>query len=148
MLQQTQVNTVEPYFHRFMERFPTVEELASSSPDEVLQIWSGLGYYARARNIHRSAQLIIKQHKGKLPADYESLLNLPGIGKSTAGAILSLSGIEPKPILDGNVKRVLSRFFGIKVGLVKAKSVKSYGIYLPSLYPSIIFKFTHKESWI
>ncbi|MCK5904677.1 MAG: A/G-specific adenine glycosylase, partial [Gammaproteobacteria bacterium] len=114
MLQQTQVNTVEPYFHRFMERFPTVEELASSSPDEVLQIWSGLGYYARARNIHRSAQLIIKQHKGELPSDYESLLHLPGIGESTAGAILSLSGIEPKPILDGNVKRVLSRFFGIK----------------------------------
>ena len=67
MLQQTQVSTVEPYFHRFMERFPTVEELASSSLDEVLQIWSGLGYYARARNIHRSAQLIIKQHKGELP---------------------------------------------------------------------------------
>ena len=114
MLQQTQVNTAEPYFHRFMERFPTVEELASSSLDEVLQMWSGLGYYARARNIHRSAQLIIKQHKGELPSDYESLLNLPGIGKSTAGAILSLSGIEPKPILDGNVKRVLSRFFGVK----------------------------------
>ena len=114
MLQQTQVSTVEPYFHRFMERFPTVERLASNSLDEVLQMWSGLGYYARARNIHRSAQLIIKQHKGELPTDYESLLNLPGIGKSTAGAILSLSGIEPKPILDGNVKRVLSRFFGVK----------------------------------
>ena len=114
MLQQTQVNTVEPYFHRFIERFPTVDELASSSRDEVLKMWSGLGYYARARNIHRSAQLIIRQHKGEIPSDYDSLLNLPGIGKSTAGAILSLSGIEPKPILDGNVKRVLSRFFGVK----------------------------------
>ena len=114
MLQQTQVQTVEPYFHRFMERFPTVEELASSSLDEVLQIWSGLGYYARARNIHQSSQLIISQHQGEFPSDYQNLLNLPGIGKSTAGAILSLSGIEPKPILDGNVKRVLSRFFGVK----------------------------------
>ena len=114
MLQQTQVATVEPYFVRFMERFPTVIELASSSVDEVLQLWSGLGYYARARNIHRSAQFIVNQHQGELPSDYDSLLTLPGIGPSTAGAILSLSGIEPKPILDGNVKRVLSRFFGVK----------------------------------
>ena len=93
MLQQTQVNTAEPYFHRFIERFPTVDELASSSLDEVLKMWSGLGYYARARNIHRSARLIVKQHKGEIPSDYEGLLNLPGIGKSTAGAFLSLSGI-------------------------------------------------------
>ena len=84
MLQQTQVNTAEPYFHRFIERFPTVDELASSSLDEVLKMWSGLGYYARARNIHRSAQLIIRQHKGEIPSDYEGLLSLPGIGKSTA----------------------------------------------------------------
>ncbi|MBM23619.1 MAG: A/G-specific adenine glycosylase [Gammaproteobacteria bacterium] len=114
MLQQTQVRTVGPYFLRFMERFPTIEKLASSSLDEVLQIWSGLGYYARARNIHRSAGLIMEKHQGKLPSDYKSLLDLPGIGKSTAGAILSLSGIQPQPILDGNVKRVLSRFFGVK----------------------------------
>ena len=124
MLQQTQVTTVEPYFARFMERFPTVTELASSSLDEVLQLWSGLGYYARARNIHRSAQFIVKQHQGELPSDYDNLLTLPGIGKSTAGAILSLSGIEPKPILDGNVKRVLSRFFGVKGWSGKSKVSK------------------------
>jgi len=114
MLQQTQVNTAKPYFLKFMERFPTIEHLASCSSDEVLKIWSGLGYYARARNIHRSAGLIMEHHDGEIPSDYESLLDLPGIGKSTAGAILSLSGTEPKPILDGNVKRVLSRFFGVK----------------------------------
>ena len=114
MLQQTQVATVESYFIRFMQRFPEVTELASSSLDEVLQLWSGLGYYARARNIHRSAHIIVNQYQSELPSDYESLLTLPGIGKSTAGAILSLSGIEPKPILDANVKRVLSRFFGVK----------------------------------
>ena len=124
MLQQTQVTTVKPYFARFMERFPTVTELASSSLDEVLQLWSGLGYYARARNIHRSAQFIVKQHQGELPSDYDNLLTLPGIGKSTAGAILSLSGIEPKPILDGNVKRVLSRFFGVKGWSGKSKVSK------------------------
>jgi len=114
MLQQTQVSTVGPYFLRFMKRFPTIEKLASSSLDEVLQIWSGLGYYARARNIHRSAQLIVEKHQGELPSKYKSLLDLPGIGKSSAGAILSLSGIQPQPILDGNVKRVLSRFYGVK----------------------------------
>ena len=114
MLQQTQVATVESYFIQFIQRFPEVTELASSSLDEVLSLWSGLGYYARARNIHRSARIIVNQHHSELPSDYESLLNLPGIGKSTAGAILSLSGIEPKPILDGNEKRDLSRFFGVK----------------------------------
>ena len=103
MLQQTQVATVASYFIRFMQRFPEVTELASSSLDEVLQLWSGLGYYARARNIHRSAHIIVDQYQSELPSDYESLLTLPGIGKSTAGAILSLSGIEPKPILDANV---------------------------------------------
>ena len=113
MLQHTQVKTAKPYFLKFMERFPTIDHLASSSLDEVLKIWSGLGYYARARNIHRSARIIVNQYHSELPSDYESLLTLPGIGKSTAGAILSLSGIEPKPILDANVKRVLSRFFGV-----------------------------------
>ena len=82
MLQQTQVNTAKPYFLKFMERFPTIDHLASCSSGEVLKIWSGLGYYARARNVHRSAGLIMKHHRGELPSDYESLLNLPGIGLS------------------------------------------------------------------
>jgi len=114
MLQQTQVKTVIPYYLKFMERFPDINHLADAELDEVLHLWSGLGYYARARNLHRSAVKIIKEHKGKFPCDIESLIQLPGIGKSTAGAILSLSMKQRHPILDGNVKRVLTRHRGIK----------------------------------
>ena len=113
MLQQTQVSTVIPYFNKFVGRFPDVETLASATLDEVLHLWTGLGYYARARNMHRTAQLIKGQYGGKFPNDIETLMELPGIGRSTAGAILSLAFGQRQPILDGNVKRVLTRFHAI-----------------------------------
>lgn len=109
MLQQTQVTTVIPYFERFMARFPTVEALASSPIDDVLQHWSGLGYYARARNLHKAANTVMERHGGEFPQDIDALADLPGIGRSTAGAIASISMGIAAPILDGNVKRVLSR---------------------------------------
>jgi A/G-specific adenine glycosylase len=110
MLQQTRVETVRPYFERFVERFPDIETLAAADIDEVLAHWAGLGYYARARNLHRAAGIA----GGDLPKDLESLVALPGIGRSTAGAILSLAGGQRHAILDGNVKRVLARHAGIE----------------------------------
>lgn len=113
MLQQTQVATVIPYFERFMTHFPTVQALASASLDEVLHLWTGLGYYARARNLRACAMALVNQHGGEFPDDIEGIVQLPGIGRSTAGAILALSRGQRHPILDGNVKRVLARVFGI-----------------------------------
>lgn len=113
MLQQTQVTTVIPYYERFMQRFPSLQALAEAPEDDVLSHWSGLGYYARARNLHKCAQLAVKQFAGDLPHDMDELITLPGIGRSTAGAILSLSLDQPHPILDGNVKRVLARYFAV-----------------------------------
>ena len=109
MLQQTQVRTVIPYYERFMCSFPTVQELANARQDEVLQHWSGLGYYARARNLHKAAQDVRDQHGGSFPTDFDDVVALPGIGRSTAGAILALSLDRQHTILDGNVKRVLAR---------------------------------------
>ena len=112
MLQQTQVATVIPYFNRFMERFPNVEVLANAGIDDVLQLWSGLGYYARARNLHNGAKRVVQDFGGSLPASDE-LCKLPGIGPYTAGALLSIAFNLPRPIVDGNVIRVLTRLFGI-----------------------------------
>jgi len=114
MLQQTQVATVIPYYQRFMERFPTVEALADADEDTVLAHWSGLGYYSRARNLHRTARLLCDDYRGEFPTAIEAVMALPGIGRSTAGAILALSRGEYHPILDGNVKRVLSRFHAVE----------------------------------
>ncbi|HUN27904.1 MAG TPA: A/G-specific adenine glycosylase [Steroidobacteraceae bacterium] len=114
MLQQTQVATVVPYFERFMERFPSVRALADAPLDAVLHLWSGLGYYARARNLHRAAQRICADWGGQFPPHFAQVASLPGIGRSTAGAILALSRGERHPILDGNVRRVLARYFGIE----------------------------------
>lgn len=113
MLQQTQVNTVIPYFNRFMQKFPQVHDLAKAKLDEVLHLWTGLGYYARARNLYKTANIIVDQFKGEFPKEVEQLSQLPGIGRSTAGAIISISQDTYAPILDGNVKRVLSRVFAI-----------------------------------
>lgn len=124
MLQQTQVQTVISYFNRFMERFPTVVELASAPEDDVLALWSGLGYYSRARNLHRSAILIAEAHQGRMPDTLDLLMALPGIGYSTAAAILSQAYNLPHAILDGNVKRVLSRFFLIDGDPSKAATLK------------------------
>lgn len=112
MLQQTQVATVIPYFERFMQRFPDERALADAPLDEVLHLWSGLGYYARARNLHRAAQRI-RELGGRFPERFEDVASLPGVGRSTAGAVLALSRGERHPILDGNVRRVLSRYFAL-----------------------------------
>ena len=113
MLQQTQVSTVIPYYQRFMQAFPDVATLAAAPLDEVLHLWTGLGYYARARNLHKTAQVVVTQYQGEFPREHAQLHALPGIGRSTASAILALTWNEPHPILDGNVKRVLTRVFGI-----------------------------------
>ncbi len=115
MLQQTQVATVVPYFERFIIRFPTLDTLATASIDEVLALWAGLGYYARARNLHSAACEIVSNHGGVFPLDIAAVLALPGIGPSTAGAILALSTGARHPILDGNVKRVFTRLYRIGV---------------------------------
>jgi A/G-specific adenine glycosylase len=113
MLQQTQVATVVPYYERFMSRFRDIKSLAQSPLDEVLHLWTGLGYYARARNLHACALAVLENHHGELPATLQALMTLPGIGRSTAGAVLALSSGQRQPILDGNVKRVMARVFGI-----------------------------------
>lgn len=114
MLQQTQVTTVIPYFERFIERFPDVQTLAHAEQDEVLHLWTGLGYYARARNLHKTAQIIAADYFGEFPQSVEELEQLPGIGRSTAGAVLSISTGKRAAILDGNVKRVLARFYAVE----------------------------------
>lgn len=113
MLQQTQVSTVIPYFERFMQSFPEVEDLANADEDSVLHHWTGLGYYARARNLHKTAKIVAHEMAGRFPTTLEAMVELPGIGRSTAGAILSLAQNQATPILDGNVKRVLARCFAI-----------------------------------
>lgn len=113
MLQQTQVTTVLGYYGRFVDRFPDVQTLAAAPQDEVLHLWSGLGYYARARNLHAAARQIVAAHQGVVPRNAEALQALPGIGRSTAGAILALTWGDRQPILDGNVKRVLGRYHRI-----------------------------------
>lgn len=113
MLQQTQVTTVIPYFERFMNEFPNIKQLAIANRDLVMQHWAGLGYYARARHLHDTAQIIHEKHRGRFPKTLIDLMALPGIGRSTAGAIMALAYEVPAPILDGNVKRVLTRVYAI-----------------------------------
>lgn len=113
MLQQTQVKTVIDYYHRFVERYPTIEALATAPPDQVMKQWEGLGYYARCRNLQKAAQIIMERHGGQFPQTMEEVEALPGIGRSTAGAILTFAYGQKHPLLDGNVKRVLSRIFDI-----------------------------------
>lgn len=113
MLQQTQVVTVLPYYYRWMQQFPTIQSLAEAPLDVVLKAWEGLGYYARGRNLHKAAKQIMDVHHGAFPTEFEAIHNLPGVGKSTAGAISTFGLGKPQPILDGNVKRVLSRLYAI-----------------------------------
>jgi A/G-specific adenine glycosylase len=124
MLQQTQVSTVIPYYQRFTATFPTIASLAAATEEQVLSHWSGLGYYARGRNLHRAAQIIVEKHRGEFPRRFEQVLELPGIGRSTAAAICSLAYNELRAILDGNVKRVLARYCGI-AGSPSDKTVES-----------------------
>jgi A/G-specific adenine glycosylase len=123
MLQQTQVATVIPYYQTFMQRFPSVSDLANAPVDEVLHLWTGLGYYARARNMHKAAQQVRDLHSGNFPNEFDKVIALPGIGRSTAAAIMSLSLNEPYAIMDGNVKRVLTRFMAIE-GWPGAKKIE------------------------
>ena len=112
MLQQTQVETALPYYERFMREFPSLEDLALADEERVLTYWAGLGYYRRARNLLAAARIVIEQHQGKIPSDYDALIELPGIGQYMAGAILSIAFNKPYPVVDGNVRRVLSRLYG------------------------------------
>jgi A/G-specific adenine glycosylase len=120
MLQQTQVQTVIPYYQRFLRRFPTLKRLAQARNDELLHLWAGLGYYSRVRNLQQTARIILKQHQGQFPRSYAEVIALPGIGRYTAGAILSIAFNQPYPVLDGNVARVLSR-----LGLIRGKIKES-----------------------
>ena len=113
MLQQTQVKTVIPYWERWMQALPTVKDLARARPEKIHKLWEGLGYYTRVRNLQKAAQVIVKERNGVFPQGYEDVLALPGIGRYTAGAICSIAFNQPRPVLDGNVIRVLTRLFGI-----------------------------------
>ncbi len=113
MLQQTQVDTVIPYFNRFLTRFPTVESLARADLQDVLKCWEGLGYYSRARNLHKAAKIVVEKWGGMLPSEYEELQTLPGLGPYCAAAITSIAFLNPIPVVDGNVLRVFTRFWGI-----------------------------------
>lgn len=125
MLQQTQVATVIPYYQRFMDSFPTINDLAHADEDNVLHHWTGLGYYARARNLHKSAKVMANEYKGEFPQTIDEVIALPGIGRSTAGAILSLALNQHHPILDGNVKRVLARCYTVEGHNGQAKYEKA-----------------------
>jgi len=135
MLQQTQVVTVIPYYLAFLERFPSVTHLAQAPLNDVLGLWSGLGYYARARNMHRAAQEIVNSHDGHFPEQFEVLLDLPGVGRSTAAAVAALSNDQPHAILDGNVKRVLSRYFALKLSPASAAGERQLWSWADALLP-------------
>ena len=136
MLQQTQVSTVLAYYPRFLSRFPDVQSLASAPLDEVLGLWSGLGYYTRARNLHRCATLVVAEHGGVFPASAEALAALPGIGRSTAAAIAAFCFGERAAILDGNVKRVLTRAWGVDDDLSVAANEKALWRRAESVLPT------------
>lgn len=135
MLQQTQVTTVIPYFERFIERFPDVYTLAAAPVDDVLHLWTGLGYYARARNLHKAANQVVEQHHGEFPLSVEQLEQLSGIGRSTAGAVLSISSGRRAAILDGNVKRVLARFYAVEGWAGKSDILKQLWQFAENLTP-------------
>ena len=135
MLQQTQVTVVLAYYDRFLQRFPTVAALAAASQDEVLGLWSGLGYYSRARNLHRCAQAVVAEHGGQFPSSSEQLQSLPGIGRSTAAAVAAFCFGERVAILDGNVKRVLTRVLGFDGDLAQAAQERALWAQATALLP-------------
>ena len=148
MLQQTQVDTVKPYFERFIARFPDPATLAAAPADEVMRHWSGLGYYARARNLHRAAAEIVARHDGALPETLDALIALPGIGRSTAGAILALACGQSHPILDGNVKRVLARVFLVEDAPDSAAGLQKLWSLAEAATPPRASPLTRRPSWI
>jgi A/G-specific adenine glycosylase len=135
MLQQTQVGTVIPYFERFTAELPTLKDLANAEDDKVLHLWTGLGYYSRARNLHNTAKHVYADHNGKLPGTVEELCQLPGIGRSTAAAIVSIAFKQPAAILDGNVKRVLARYFAVDGWPGQTKVLKELWQHAENLAP-------------
>jgi A/G-specific adenine glycosylase len=122
ILQQTRVDQGLPYYQKFIENFPNVCDLASASEDEVLRLWQGLGYYSRARNLHKCAKIVKEEYKGKFPNQYSKLIKLPGIGKYTASAIASISGGESTPVIDGNVYRVVTRYYALEDDISNSKT--------------------------
>ncbi len=135
ILQQTRVAQGMPYFHRFVEAFPTVHDLAVARQEEVLRLWQGLGYYSRARNLHACAQEIVEKHRGKFPQSYHELLQLKGVGSYTAAAIASFAFNETVPVVDGNVYRVLGRVFGIYNDILSTQGQKKFRKKAESLVP-------------
>ena len=135
MLQQTQIKTVIPYYKRWLKIFPNVRSLAEAPIDQVLKLWEGLGYYSRARNLHKAAQIIVGQFGGKIPNDPKTLMTLPGIGRYTAGAISSIAFQKPVPLVDGNVARVFSRLFNIKKDILKPETQKEFYALAEKLVP-------------
>jgi len=135
MLQQTQVTTVLPYYQRFLSSFPTVRDLATAPLDKVLKAWEGLGYYARARHLHRAANEIVARFDGNFPSRFDDILSLPGIGRSTAGAIATIAFGQRYPILDGNVKRVLCRYFAVEEDPKKKEIEEQLWRYAEKLLP-------------
>ena len=140
MLQQTQVETVIPYYQAFIKIFPEIKTLAKSSEEQVMSLWSGLGYYSRARNIHKTAKIILNEYQGQFPQDFKNLVGLPGIGPSTAGAILSLAFELPVVILDGNVKRVITRFKGITNPIDNNETQKEMKSFAEAFLPKDSFR--------
>ena len=139
MLQQTRVENVIPYFQRWLERFPSLADLAHAPQQEVLALWEGLGYYSRARNMHRSAQIMLTKWNGELPRDPQALAGLPGIGRYTAGAIASIAFGLDEPALDGNIRRVLARLFDVTEPANSPAGLKSFmaaGCRQPAAWPS------------
>ena len=126
ILQQTRVDQGMPYFHRFAEKFPTVSDFAGAHEDEILKLWQGLGYYSRGRNMHHTAQMVMEEHAGYFPNKYDELIKLKGIGEYTAAAISSFSANEAKAVVDGNVFRLLSRYFGIEEPINSSKAKKIF----------------------
>ena len=114
MLQQTKVNTVVPYYNRWLKHYPTLQSAADATTDQLLKLWEGLGYYQRCSNFHKALKIVVNNYKGKIPSRFDHFINLPGVGEYTAGAVLSIAFNKPIPAIDGNVKRVMSRILGIK----------------------------------
>src|SRR5690554_6028089 len=149
ILQQTRVVQGISYYHLFSETFPTVLDLAEADEDTVLRMWQGLGYYSRARNLHKAARIVVNEHQGKFPSHYATLLTLPGIGEYTAAAVASFSADEVHAVLDGNVFRVLARFWGIKDAINSPKGKKVFSrlandlidSHNPAIYNQAIMEF-------
>jgi len=148
MLQQTQVITVIDYFDKFIKTFPDILALANAKEDQVMSEWAGLGYYSRARNLHKTAKIVVSQHNGIFPTKYDAVVALPGIGPSTAGAILSLGSGVSATILDGNVKRTLARYHKVEGHYSSSKVMKELWRLAKYIRPKLKMQNILRRSWI